>query len=65
MKIWRHALPASRFITEHTIQGALVCEAASSVAVNMVTELRVEAAANVIQLFFETFVALETIPFHD
>ncbi|GFX05598.1 hypothetical protein TNCV_3435021 [Trichonephila clavipes] len=41
-------------IVDHTIGDALVCDAASSVAVVTVFELRVYATANVFELFVQT-----------
>ncbi|GFV52973.1 HTH_48 domain-containing protein [Trichonephila clavipes] len=58
----RHS--CTRFVVDHTIQDASVCDAASSVAAAMVSELRVNAAANVVELFTQTLV-LKTTPVHD
>ncbi|GFX93015.1 hypothetical protein TNCV_139591 [Trichonephila clavipes] len=40
-----------RFVVDHTIQHAPVCDAASRVAASMVSQLRVNPAANVIEMF--------------
>ncbi|GFS68663.1 hypothetical protein TNCV_1958861 [Trichonephila clavipes] len=46
----------TRFVVDHTIEDAPVCDAASRAAVSMVSKLRVHAAANVIELFVSTLV---------
>ncbi|GFW28463.1 hypothetical protein TNCV_4641281 [Trichonephila clavipes] len=49
---------APRFIVDHTIEDAPVCDPASRVAATMVSELRVHAAANVVELFVQTLIVL-------
>ncbi|GFT25823.1 hypothetical protein TNCV_1517881 [Trichonephila clavipes] len=53
----RHS--CTRFIADHTIKDAPVCDAVSRVA-TMASEMRVNAAANVIELFMQTLVILQT-----
>ena len=43
LKVRRQAIPASRFIDAHTIEGAPVCDISSRVAEVIVTKLRVYA----------------------
>ncbi|GFT48292.1 hypothetical protein TNCV_4708581 [Trichonephila clavipes] len=45
-----------------TIKDAFVCHTTPRVATAMVSELRVNAAANVVQLFVQTLVVLRTTP---
>ncbi|GFT96027.1 hypothetical protein TNCV_313131 [Trichonephila clavipes] len=53
------------FVVDHSIQDAPVCDAASKVAAAMVSKLRVHAAENVIKLFVQTLVVLQTTPILD
>ncbi|GFX02522.1 hypothetical protein TNCV_727761 [Trichonephila clavipes] len=48
------------FVVDHTIKEAFVCDAASRVATTMVSTLRVHAVANVVELFVQTLVVLQT-----
>ncbi|GFT22409.1 hypothetical protein TNCV_3273811 [Trichonephila clavipes] len=56
----RHS--CTRFVVDHTIEDTLICDAASRVAAALISELRVHAAANVIELFVQTLVVLQTTP---
>ena len=56
LKRQRHAISAFRSIAEHTTEGAPVCNAELSVAEAMIAELAVHDAANVVELFVQTFV---------
>ena len=47
LKTLHHAIPASRFVSEHNIKHAPVFDVASKVAEVMVTEMSVQAAASV------------------
>ncbi|GFV72198.1 hypothetical protein TNCV_995701 [Trichonephila clavipes] len=51
LKKRRLAICMPRFVVDHNIENFLVCDAASWVAAAMVSELRVHAAANVVELF--------------
>ncbi|GFY34719.1 hypothetical protein TNCV_4702001 [Trichonephila clavipes] len=55
----------TRFIVDYTIEGAPVCDAASSVAAAMVSKLRIHAVANVVDLLMQTLVVLQTTPILD
>ncbi|GFV95273.1 hypothetical protein TNCV_4586481 [Trichonephila clavipes] len=59
----RHS--CTSFDVDHTIEDAPVCDAASRVAAAMVSELRVYVAENVIELFLQTLVVLQTTPILD
>ncbi|GFW91961.1 hypothetical protein TNCV_2152411 [Trichonephila clavipes] len=59
----RHS--CTRFVVDHTIEDAPVYDAASRVAAAMASELRVHAAANVVELFVQTLVVLQTTPILD
>ena len=61
----REAIPASRFVVHDTIGGAPVCDTASRVVDTIVAVLTVHAAANVVELFVQTQVVLQTIAFLD
>ncbi|GFV91356.1 hypothetical protein TNCV_898731 [Trichonephila clavipes] len=56
-RTWIHLKKSSlaihfpKFVVDHTIEDAPVCDAASSVAAAMVSELRVHSDVNVIELF--------------
>ncbi|GFW24167.1 hypothetical protein TNCV_1847261 [Trichonephila clavipes] len=50
LKKQRLAIRAPRFVVDHTIEYAPICDAASRVAEAMVSELRFHAAANVVEL---------------
>ncbi|GFS93041.1 hypothetical protein TNCV_532451 [Trichonephila clavipes] len=54
-----------RFVDDPTIEDSPVCGAASRVVAVMVSELRVHAAANVVELFVQTLVVLQTTPILD
>ncbi|GFW05002.1 hypothetical protein TNCV_597961 [Trichonephila clavipes] len=54
-----------RFVVDHTIEDAHVCDLASRVATAMVSELRVHAAANVLDLFVQAFAVLQKTPVLD
>ena len=56
----RHAIPASRFVLEYTIEGAPVCDVASKGTKAVVSELTVHAVANVMELPVNTFVLQKT-----
>ncbi|GFV81237.1 integrase catalytic domain-containing protein [Trichonephila clavipes] len=62
VKIRRLAIRTPRFIVDYTIEDAPVCDAASRVATAMVSELRVLAAENVVELYVRTLVVLQTTP---
>ncbi|GFX21599.1 hypothetical protein TNCV_1400131 [Trichonephila clavipes] len=51
-----------RFILDHTIEDAPVCDATSRVAAAIVSQLRVNAAANMVELFMQILVTLLTTP---
>ncbi|GFX46131.1 hypothetical protein TNCV_2094471 [Trichonephila clavipes] len=53
---------AEMFVVDHIIEDASVRDAASKVATAMVSELRVHAAENVVELFVQTLVVLQTTP---
>ncbi|GFT46991.1 DDE_Tnp_IS1595 domain-containing protein [Trichonephila clavipes] len=53
------------FVVDHTIEDAPDCDAASREAAAMVSELRVHAAASVVELFVQTLVVLQTTPILD
>ncbi|GFX95782.1 hypothetical protein TNCV_2083621 [Trichonephila clavipes] len=55
------AIHSLRFVVDHTIEDAPVYDAASIVATDMISELRVHAVANVVELFVQTLV-LQTTP---
>ncbi|GFV61503.1 hypothetical protein TNCV_3892931 [Trichonephila clavipes] len=59
----RHS--CTRFVVDSTTEDAPVCVAASRVAAAMVSELRVHAAENVVELFVETLAVLQTTPILD
>ncbi|GFS53268.1 hypothetical protein TNCV_1035751 [Trichonephila clavipes] len=46
----------TRFVIDHIIEDVPVCDTASKVAVGMVSELRVHAARNVVELLMQIFV---------
>ncbi|GFW09225.1 hypothetical protein TNCV_2101791 [Trichonephila clavipes] len=53
---WRHQqqqqqMTSSRFVVDDTIEDSSVCAAASRIATAMVYVLKVNAAANVVELF--------------
>ncbi|GFW83235.1 uncharacterized protein TNCV_2508751 [Trichonephila clavipes] len=50
----------TRLVVDYTIEDAPVCDAASRVAAAVVSELRVHATANVVELFVQTIVVLQT-----
>ncbi|GFY35925.1 HTH_Tnp_Tc3_2 domain-containing protein [Trichonephila clavipes] len=60
LKILRFSIQMSRFVVDCTIEETSVCDTASRVAVTMVFELRVHSAVNVIELFVQTLVVLQT-----
>ncbi|GFV56261.1 hypothetical protein TNCV_106171 [Trichonephila clavipes] len=51
LKKGRLTIRAPRFVVDHTIDDASECDAASRVAAALVSELRVHATANVVELF--------------
>ncbi|GFU53284.1 hypothetical protein TNCV_2953201 [Trichonephila clavipes] len=59
-----HPQGYKKFIVDHTIEDAPFCDAASIVATTMVPELRVYAAASIVELFVQTLV-LQTTPVLD
>ena len=65
MKIWFFTTSGSKYVVIYIIEGAPVCDVAYRVAEAMTAELRVHAAASVIQLFVQEFVFLQTTPFLD
>ena len=60
--IWKHNVRYScaRFVNEHTIEEASVCDIVTK---TVVLEMTMHAAANVVQLFVQTLVALQIILF--
>ncbi|GFU38284.1 hypothetical protein TNCV_2432821 [Trichonephila clavipes] len=62
LKKSRLTIRLTRFIADHTIEDAPVCDAASRVATAMVSVLRVHAAAYVVELFVQTLVVLQATP---
>ncbi|GFW92899.1 hypothetical protein TNCV_3495321 [Trichonephila clavipes] len=58
--ICRAQIKGRCFVVDDTIEDAPLCGAASRVAAAMVFELRVHAAANVIEQFVQTLVFLQT-----
>ncbi|GFV81256.1 hypothetical protein TNCV_4772831 [Trichonephila clavipes] len=62
--MFRHSC-TQRFVVNQLIEDAPVCNAASRVTAVMVSELRVHAAANVVELFVQTLVVLQTTPMLD
>ncbi|GFV46704.1 hypothetical protein TNCV_3847141 [Trichonephila clavipes] len=59
------AIRAPRFVVDHTIEDAPVCDAASWVTTAIVSELSAHASANVVELFVQTLVVLKTPPILD
>ncbi|GFU57715.1 hypothetical protein TNCV_3638671 [Trichonephila clavipes] len=59
---WHLIIHAPRFVVNYTIKDALVCGAASMVPSAIVSELRVYTVANIVELFVQTFVVLQTTP---
>ncbi|GFV30048.1 hypothetical protein TNCV_1194951 [Trichonephila clavipes] len=57
---YRHS--GIRFVVNHTIEHRPVGDTASRVAAAMVSKLRVHAATNVVELFVQTLVVLQTMP---
>ncbi|GFT47345.1 hypothetical protein TNCV_3749231 [Trichonephila clavipes] len=55
-----HRYSCTRFVIDHTNEDAPVCD-----AVSRANELRVHAAANVVELFVQALVVLQTIPILD
>ncbi|GFX05485.1 hypothetical protein TNCV_1008071 [Trichonephila clavipes] len=53
------------FVVDHIIEDAPVCDAASREAESMGSELRVHAAAKIVELFVYTLVVLNTTPILD
>ncbi|GFT84223.1 hypothetical protein TNCV_1150201 [Trichonephila clavipes] len=59
-KTWIHLkkscldIRVPRFVIDHTIEDAPVCDAASCLTAAMVSKLRVHAVANVVKLFMQT-----------
>ncbi|GFX65952.1 hypothetical protein TNCV_13731 [Trichonephila clavipes] len=56
----RLAIRAPRFVVVHTIEDVSVCDAASRITAVMISELRVHASGNVVELFMQTLVVLQT-----
>ncbi|GFS86217.1 hypothetical protein TNCV_660961 [Trichonephila clavipes] len=52
-------------VIDHTFENPPVCDTASSVATAMFSELRIHAYANVVELFVQTHIVLQTTPIHD
>ena len=65
LKTGRHDIPVTRFVVEHPIEGFPVCDETSRIAEDMVAELIDHAFSNVVILFVETLVALQTTLFLD
>ncbi|GFY25671.1 hypothetical protein TNCV_2487911 [Trichonephila clavipes] len=61
-KKWRLTICGPMFVVDHTIEYTPVSDAVSNVAADMVSELRIHAAANVIELFVLTLVFLQASP---
>ncbi|GFW09692.1 hypothetical protein TNCV_1393931 [Trichonephila clavipes] len=57
---WHLAFSVPRFVVDHNIEDASVCDAASRIAAPMVSELRVYEAANFVEPFVQTLVILQT-----
>ncbi|GFW61084.1 hypothetical protein TNCV_4872941 [Trichonephila clavipes] len=49
-------------VVDHTIKDAPVRDSTSRVALAMASKLRVNATANVVEMFMQTLVALQTTP---
>ncbi|GFV88773.1 hypothetical protein TNCV_3355251 [Trichonephila clavipes] len=58
LKRQRPAIGVPRFIVDLTFEDAPVCDANSREIAVMVSELRVHAAANVVEMFVQTLVIL-------
>lgn len=62
-KIQRHAIPASRFTVDHTIEVSSPQDVESGVAEMIIDELTGHAIANVVEPFVKTLADLQTTPF--
>ncbi|GFV29027.1 hypothetical protein TNCV_1378781 [Trichonephila clavipes] len=61
----RLARRVPRFVVDHTIKDTPVWDAASRVAATIVSKLGVHTSANVVELFAQTLVVLQTTPIFD
>ncbi|GFW77302.1 hypothetical protein TNCV_924181 [Trichonephila clavipes] len=52
----RHS--CTRFVVDHITEDVPVCDAVSRVATAMVSELKVHAAANIVELYMQTLVVI-------
>ncbi|GFU62150.1 hypothetical protein TNCV_2473851 [Trichonephila clavipes] len=59
-KMTSYSIRAPRFVVDHTTEDVPVCDAAFRVAADMVSKLNVYGAANIIELFVQTLVVLQT-----
>ncbi|GFV65088.1 hypothetical protein TNCV_2303951 [Trichonephila clavipes] len=59
LKKWRLSFRYPKFIVDYNIENVPVCGAMTRVAAAMVSEMRVLAAANVVELFVQTIVVLQ------
>ncbi|GFV01950.1 hypothetical protein TNCV_4979011 [Trichonephila clavipes] len=53
------ATRTSRFVVDHIFEDAPICDAASRVTSDKVSELRFHASANVVELFVQTAIILD------
>ena len=60
-----HAISAFSFIIEHTIEDDPVYDVASMAAEDVVVELTVHAAGNIVELLMQTLIVLQTTQFLD
>ena len=65
LKVPRHAISTSRFVIKQTFKGASAYDVASSIAKAMTIELTIDAVANVVGMFMQAFVVLQTTLFLD
>ncbi|GFW20688.1 hypothetical protein TNCV_1049111 [Trichonephila clavipes] len=65
LKKCRLAIRAPRLVADQTIEDTPVCDAVPREPAAMVSELRVHATANVVELFVQTLVVLQTTPILD
>ena len=65
LKTRLHSISASRFVVKHTVVDVSVCAVASSITDTTVVELTIQAAKNILVLFMQTLVFLQTTSFLD
>ena len=66
LKKWHYVILSPRFVVEHTTESALVCDLESDFSLwflkTMIPEQTTWATANVVELFLQKLVVLQTIP---